>query len=61
MAISAHIKDHYSVVKVLPGVMIFKGETIDLRTISKAKADEIYEAGFKYLKKKRKSRGESSS
>lgn len=59
--LSEHIKDDYSIVHVVPGVLIFKGEKVDLRTISKAKADELVNQGFRYLKKKRKRRKASDS
>tara|TARA_R110001592_G_scaffold74779_5_gene226869 strand:- start:1770 stop:1949 length:180 start_codon:yes stop_codon:yes gene_type:complete len=51
---SPHISKHYSLIGIKPGVVIFKGEKLDFRTISKERADRAYAAGCHYLRKKQK-------
>lgn len=51
--LSAHIADDYTLAGIEPGEVIIYGERIDFRTLSKAKADELYKKGCRYLKKKR--------
>lgn len=46
------IEGRYRIVGVKPGVIVsHKHGTIDLRTLTLAKADELYKAGFRYLEK----------
>jgi len=47
---SKHLVGKYEVVGVLPGEVYFRGETVDLRSVTLEKADEIVKAGFPYLK-----------
>lgn len=58
--ISPEIKDHYEVVKVLPGEVKFGKNTYDLRTIDKATADELVKQNFPYLKPKKASAASGS-
>jgi hypothetical protein len=49
----------YSVVGLAPGKVFWRGLSIDLRTITDEQADELYNSGFQYLKKKRTTKKES--
>lgn len=51
--ISPEIKEHYEVIKVLPGEVKFGGATYDLRKISLEQANKLHEQKFPYLKKKK--------
>jgi len=53
-AASPHIKGHYTVVKVVPGEIILRGQLVDLRSIKLEKARELFQEGFRYLKPSRK-------
>lgn len=59
--ISPAIKDHYNVVGVLPGEVHFKGKIYDLRTISKANADKLFEDKFPYLEEKKSAKASSTT
>lgn len=49
---SAHLEGQFEVIGVVPGNVVLKDNTtVDLRTISLEKANELYESGFPYLKK----------
>lgn len=53
--ISEHIKDHYKVVGIVPGEVIYPGfGKVDFRTISKEVADQLFQKGCKHLKAKQK-------
>ena len=52
--LSKKIAAHYNLVGIVPGEVKIDGETIDFRTISKAKADTLFNKGCPYLKKKSK-------
>jgi hypothetical protein len=52
--LSPHISKYYSLIGIKPGVLIFKGEKLDFRSISKERADRAYAEGCQYLRKKRK-------
>ena len=49
----------YSIVGLVPGKLIWRGQSLDLRLITDEQADELYNAGFQYLKKKRIPKKES--
>ena len=51
--LSPHISRYYSLRGIKPGVVIFKGEKLDFRTLTKAQADKAFEAGCPYLQKRR--------
>ncbi len=58
---SEEIKDHFSVVGIVPGeVILSTGEKVDLRTISLEKAKELHANGFPFLKAKNRSQSESN-
>jgi hypothetical protein len=48
---SPHLAGKFKVIGVLPGEVHFKKETVDLRTITAEKAEEIFKAGFPYLQR----------
>lgn len=49
---SPHIKDHYKVVGVVPGVVRARdGKFVDLTTISLERAHELYAQKFPFLQK----------
>jgi hypothetical protein len=50
--ISPLIKDHYEVIKVLPGNVYFGDTKYDLTTIDLKTADELVKLNFPYLVKK---------
>lgn len=49
---SPEIKDHYEVVKVLPGIVRFGSKKVDLTKITLDEAKELEKLNFPYLKKK---------
>jgi len=54
--LSPHISRYYTLKGITPGVIIFKGEKLDFRNITKEQADKAFAAGCPYLQQKRKSR-----
>ena len=48
---SAHLNGKFEVVGVLPGVVQFGRQTVDLRKVSLEDAEKLYQAKFPYLKK----------
>jgi len=52
--LSPHISEHYTLQGIKPGVLIFKGQRLDFRTITKERADRAFANGCSYLRKKRK-------
>lgn len=49
--LSKHIDGHYRLVGIQPGVVVINNQSVDFRTISKARADALFEAGCRYLEK----------
>lgn len=54
--LSPHISGIYTLKGIRPGVVIFKGEKLDFRRITKEQADKAFAAGCPYLQKKRKTK-----
>lgn len=57
---SPHIKDHYEVVGVVPGIVQARdGKFVDLTTVSLERAHELHAQKFPFLKKIEASAGQS--
>lgn len=49
---SPHLNKKFRVVGVVPGRVVTRGgDTVDLRTISLERAQELYDEGFPYLQR----------
>jgi len=48
---SPHLAGKFKVVGVQPGEVVTRNEVVDLRTISLAKAEELFKRGFRYLER----------
>lgn len=50
--ISPAIKEHFEIIKVMPGKVKFGGFVYDLRNISLQEAEKLEKLNFPYLKRK---------